>query len=90
MKGYIYLLVFILLETIAYGGTQSTAIVKGKILSPRSSTIKLATVSDYITHEPMEYTLKLEADGSFKFEVSVNAPKVATLEHGNGSVELFF
>ena len=89
MKSYIYLLVFILLGTVAYGGTQSIAIVKGQVLSPRGSTIKLATVSDYITHEPMEYTLDLDANGNFKFEVSVNAPKVATLYHGNGSMELF-
>ena len=89
MKSYIYLLVFILLETVAYGGTKSITIVKGHVLSPRSSTIKLATVSDYITHEPMEYTVNLDASGNFKFEVSVNAPKVATLYHGNGSIELF-
>lgn len=89
MRSYIYLLLFILLETVAYGGTKATAIVKGNILSPRSQTIKLATIADYITHEPMEYTLDLKADGTFQFEVSVNAPKTATVYHGNGSIEIF-
>lgn len=91
MKSYIYyLLVFLLsLGNIAYGGTMSTAIIKGKISNARSKTIKLTTVADYITHEPMEYTLDLDDSGVFQFEVSVDAPKVATLVHGNGSAELF-
>lgn len=89
MKSYIYLLVFILIGTVAYGGTKATAIVKGKILSPRSETIKLETIADYITHEPMNYSLDVKSDGTFQFEVSVNAPKKATLYHGNGSIEIF-
>ena len=69
-------------------GTNGTALVKGKILNARSSIIKLTTVADYITHEPMEYTLDLK-DDFFEFEILVDEAKIATIYHGNSSIQVF-
>jgi peroxiredoxin len=91
MKSYIYLIlipILLLGGVTAYGGTNGTTLVKGKILNSRSTTIKLTTVADYITHEPMEYTVDLKGD-FFEFEISVDEAKLATIYHGNSSIQVF-
>lgn len=71
------------------GGTKSITTVKGQVLNPRGSTIKLSTVADYFTHEPMEYTIDLVGGNFFEFEIAVDEAKIAKLQHGNSFVEIF-
>ncbi len=90
MKSYTYLtLLFLLASIVGYGGTKSTTVVKGQVLNPRGNTIKLSTVADYFTHEPMEYTIDLAGDNRFEFEISVDEAKIAKLQHGNSEIEIF-
>jgi len=74
---------------VAIGSTKSTTVVKGQVLNPRSNTITLSTVADYFTHEPMEYTIELEGDNFFEFEITVDEAKVSKLQHGNSEIEIF-
>lgn len=89
MKSYIYLLLTMLFGgATLLAGTKTTTIVKGKVLNPRGNEIKLSTIADFITYEPMEYAINLNS-GEFQFEVSVYDAKVATLSHGNSEIEVF-
>ena len=75
--------------TSLLANTKTTTIVRGKILSPRGKTVKISTVADFITHEPMEYTFHLDGSATFQIEIAVIEAKVATLYHGNSNIELF-
>ena len=91
MRGYyIYVTIILLLGgTMVHAGTTATTIVNGKIFNPRGKTVKLTTVADYITHEPMEYTIDLNGSENFQFEIAVDEAKIATLYHGNSSIKIF-
>lgn len=90
MKIFIYLtLLFALLGGNVYANTQLIATIQGQVFNPRAHTIKLESVTDYITHEPMEYEVQLDAQGKFKINITAITPKPVKLYHGHSSIHLF-
>ncbi len=89
MKNYTYLFVLLLLLCSTVVIAKQTATIKGKITSPREDIIRLSMYADLITFEPMQYQIALKSDNTFLIEVQLFESTVATLTHGNSSIEVF-
>lgn len=90
MKNYNYLFVlFLLLGFSTIVNATHTATVTGKVTSPRENVIRLSMYADLITFEPMQYQITLKEDNTFTIDLQLFEPTVATLTHGNRSIELY-
>lgn len=89
MKNYNYLFVLFLIGFSTIVNAKETATVTGKITNPRENIVHLSMYADLITFEPMQYQVNLKEDNTFTIDLQLFESTVATLTHGNSSIELY-
>lgn len=89
MKNFAYLFMLFLSLVSTVVNAKQFATVSGKITNPRENKVSLSMYADLITFEPMQYQVNLKDDNTFKIEIQLFEPTIATLTHGNSSIEIY-
>lgn len=89
MKNYAYLFMLFFFSMCTIVNAKQIATVTGKITSPRENTVRLSMYADLITFEPMQYQVNLKEDNTFTIDLQLFEPTIATLTHGNSSIEIY-